>query len=380
MNKTTRTHRCTKGLLLVFTATLLAVLALGVALNLVAAAPQVARMYWTDAASPMAGDGKIQRANPDGSTIEDLVTTGLTMPTGIALDIAGGKMYWTNAAVPFAGSKIQRADLNGDSVEDLVCAAGCRVTSTLTLPYGIALNVAEGKMYWTDAAGNKIQRANLNGSSAPENLVTTIVLTKPVGIALDVAGGKMYWTEQGNASKPDGKVQRANLDGSAPENLVVTTALTAPTGIALDVAGGKMYWTDPGMQSNPDGKIQRANLNGDSVEDLVCAAGCRVTSTLTMPIGIALDVAGGKMYWADAGAAKIQCANLDGSNIKDLVTTGLTLPLGIALELVQEPPPEPVGGIVVPVNKLGLVAPWMGVAALAGLAALRVVLAKRRWG
>jgi len=40
----------------------------------------------------------------------------------------------------------------------------------------------------------------------------------------------------------------------------------------------------------------------------------------------------------------------------------------------------PVGGIVVPVNKLGLAAPWMGLAALAGLAALGVVLVRRRRG
>ena len=38
----------------------------------------------------------------------------------------------------------------------------------------------------------------------------------------------------------------------------------------------------------------------------------------------------------------------------------------------------PVGGIVVPVNKLGLVTPWMGLGALAGLAALGVALVRRR--
>ena len=38
----------------------------------------------------------------------------------------------------------------------------------------------------------------------------------------------------------------------------------------------------------------------------------------------------------------------------------------------------PVGGIVVPVNRLGLLAPWMGLVTLAGLAALGVVLVKRR--
>ena len=43
-------------------------------------------------------------------------------------------------------------------------------------------------------------------------------------------------------------------------------------------------------------------------------------------------------------------------------------------------PPVPVGGIAVPVNKLGLVAPWLGLAALASLAALTVALVRRRGG
>jgi len=38
----------------------------------------------------------------------------------------------------------------------------------------------------------------------------------------------------------------------------------------------------------------------------------------------------------------------------------------------------PVGGIVVPVDKLGLVAPWLGLVALTGLAALGVALVRRR--
>jgi uncharacterized repeat protein (TIGR02543 family) len=40
----------------------------------------------------------------------------------------------------------------------------------------------------------------------------------------------------------------------------------------------------------------------------------------------------------------------------------------------------PVGGIVVPVDKVGLVAPWLGLAALAGVAALGVVLVRRMRG
>jgi hypothetical protein len=39
--------------------------------------------------------------------------------------------------------------------------------------------------------------------------------------------------------------------------------------------------------------------------------------------------------------------------------------------------PKPVGGIVVPVNKLELLAPWLGLAVLASLAALTVALVRR---
>ena len=41
-------------------------------------------------------------------------------------------------------------------------------------------------------------------------------------------------------------------------------------------------------------------------------------------------------------------------------------------------PPRPVGGVIVPVNRLELLAPWLGLAALASLAALTVALVKRR--
>ena len=40
----------------------------------------------------------------------------------------------------------------------------------------------------------------------------------------------------------------------------------------------------------------------------------------------------------------------------------------------------PIGGIVAPVNKLELVAPWMGLVALVSLATLTVAVVRRRRG
>ena len=97
--------------------------------------------------------------------------------------------------------------------------------------------------------------------------------------------------------------------------------LDDPHGIALDVAGGKMYWTDDSAD-----RIQRANLDGSNIENLI-------THGLNDPYGIALDVAGGKMYWADEGANKIQRANLDGSNVETLVPHELKDPHDIVSQI-----------------------------------------------
>ncbi len=79
----------------------------------------------------------------------------------------------------------------------------------------------------------------------------------------------MYWGAFGSG------IVRANLDGSDVENFVIDFG--HPDGLALDGAGGKLYWTDEII-----GEIKRANLDGSDVEVLV--------SGLSAPVGIALTV------------------------------------------------------------------------------------------
>ena len=258
------------------------------------------KMYWRDRL------GEIKRADLDGSNIEVLVTTGREAPQGIALDVAGGKMYWTNRDV----NTIQRANLDGSDVEDLI-------TEGLESPQSIALDVTMGKMYWTNRDANTIQRADLNGSNI-ENLLTSGVDT-PHAIALDVDAGKMYWTEWG-----DFVIRRANLDGSNVENLIPQSEVGLSQGIVLDVDAGKMYWT--GGPWGPD-KIQRADLDGSNVEDFI-------PPRIAIPrSGIALDPTEGKIYWTDWSEFAIRRADLDGSNVENLLTS-LSSPLSITLDAV----------------------------------------------
>ncbi len=307
------------------------------------------KIYWTDSGTgnptPMQDD-KIQSANLDGSNVETLLTYENFLRLPMGMDAAGGKIYWTDAT----RDRIRRADLDGSNVEDVVLTrtiAGQSLGSPATTPRDVALDLVSDpqKMYWIDAGTlnleeGKIWRANLDGSS-PEALVTT-GLVNPQSIALDVAGGKMYWTDSGTGgpnSLEEGKIWRANLDGSNVETLLTfQNQLRVPRGIALDVAAGKMYWTDIVRD-----RIRRANLDGTEAEDLVLTrtiAGQSLGGPATTPRDIALDLTSDppKMYWADAGTANINDgtiwrANLDGSSPEALVTTGLVNPQGIALML-----------------------------------------------
>lgn len=255
-----------------------------------------AKIYWTDS-----GTGKIQRANLDGSNIEDLIT-GLSEPSGIALDQTSNKMYWTEAGT----GKIQRANLDGNDIEDLI-------TAGLSEPRGIALDTANGKMYWTNYGIDKIQRANLDGTDI-EDLITTGI-DEPYGISLDTLNGKMYWTENDAGYK----IQRANLDGSNIEELVNIEDFTSLF-IDLDIFSGKMYWVNSSYY-----RIRRANLDGSNIEILYGDIG------MEAPWDIALDPPMQKMYWTNYGSGKICRANLDGSSVEELVT-GLSRPEGIAIQ------------------------------------------------
>ena len=263
------------------------------------------KIYWTAWYSH--GDYFVYeylRANLDGSDIENYSYDNNVYVEGksIALDVAGGKIYWMSSLQPYS---ILRADLDGSNAENLITGPG--LIGHLT---EIALDAAGGKLYWTntdpDTNRSIIYRANLDGS----DVETLIEREGIIGFALDLDQGRLYWTGA------RGTIQRANLNGTNVEDLFAPK-VRWPYGMALDVGRGKMYWSDPIV-----GSIQRADLDGSGIEVLV--------SELDDPRGIAL-IAGSKIYWADSGTGKIQAAGLDGSQVEDIVT-GLDRPNAIALD------------------------------------------------
>ena len=116
--------------------------------------------------------------------------------TDVAVDAAGGSLYWIEQTSERAGA-VHRADLDGSNAA---------VLKTLTsVPQGLALDAANAKLYLTNGWG-KIQRMNTNGTQFETNLITGLMDPG----SLTVSGGNVYWTEA------DGSIRFSNVSG--PKN------------------------------------------------------------------------------------------------------------------------------------------------------------------
>lgn len=258
--------------------------------------------------------GQIQCANLDGTNVQILVANtnplGSIRPTGIALDPAGGQLYWADF---YCG--IYAANLDGTN------AAAVMPTGSWYALQGIEIDETAGQLYWGpthpsfggDAA--RIRRSNLDGSSV-QVLVQNATSWFPGLLGLDAINGKIYW---GEVSWNQGLFW-SNLDGSSVQKIIWSIPVRD---IAVDTTAGQIYFT-AAWSFGGGGAIYRANLDGTGLQQII--------GNLRFPYGIAVDPGAGKIYWSDINDGKIRQANLDGSGQVDHIT-GLVSPGGIALLL-----------------------------------------------
>ncbi len=246
-----------------------------------------------------------------------LIGAALLFLWGAPAAPAADSVYWTN----YNGTTISFANLNGSGGGDLNTAA-----ATVSTPAGIAIDPAAGRLYWANGElGNEISVANLSGGGGVDLNTGVATLDEPDGVAIDPAAGRIYWSN-GGAIGGGIAISFANLNGSGGGgdlNTTGATPLTNPLGVALDLAGGRIFF------SNFD-TISFANLNGSGGDDLNTAG-----VTVSGPYGIAIDSAGGRVYWADIVDNKISFANLNGSGGGGILNTGaatLDSPIGVAID------------------------------------------------
>uniref|UniRef100_A0AAY4CHR9 Low-density lipoprotein receptor-related protein 4 n=1 Tax=Denticeps clupeoides TaxID=299321 RepID=A0AAY4CHR9_9TELE len=176
-------------------------------------------VFWSDVTLD-----RIMKANLNGSNVEEVVSTGLESPGGLAIDWIHDKLYWTDSGT----SRIEVANLDGTHRKVLLW-------KSMEKPRAIALHPIEGKIYWTDWGNTpRIEYSNMDGSN--RRIIADTHLFWPNGLTIDYAGHRMYWVDAKHHV-----IERADLDGKN-RKAVISHGLPHP--FAITVFEDSLYWTD----------------------------------------------------------------------------------------------------------------------------------------
>jgi len=123
--------------------------------------------------------GEIRRCNTDGTSDELLVTLSDTYAPSIKLEVSNNLMWWTE----YNDGKINKANLNGSNATTVI-------DGFANQPWG--LDVAEGKIYWSEYIDKVIKYSDDDGTS-----VNVLVATEetPRSIRIDANNNTLYWLE-----------------------------------------------------------------------------------------------------------------------------------------------------------------------------------------
>jgi len=239
---------------------------------------EAGHVYWTNMGIPSINDGSIERADLDGSNRVTIVPGGVAFtPKQLHFEAAARKLYWGDRE----GMRVMRCDLDGSNVETLVQTgrgADDRRDQTRWC-VGVAVDPAGGHLYWTqkgpsDAGLGKVLRAGIDvpAGDTPADRSDIEVLFKglpePIDLELDLAARMLYWTDRGDPPRGN-TVNRAPIDAAAghSEPEILLTHLMEGIGIALDPYGDRMFVTDLG------GTVYTAGLDGSNRREILVAQG-----------------------------------------------------------------------------------------------------------
>ena len=122
----------------------------------------------------------------------------------IDYDPIDGKVYWTDQV-----RGIFNVFMNGTGLQEVI-------TSQVDHPDGLAVDWLGRNLYWTDTGTDRIEVAKLDGTS--RKVLISRYLDEPRDINLDPIHGWMYWSDWGVKAN----IERAWMDGSHRSVLVDT--------------------------------------------------------------------------------------------------------------------------------------------------------------
>nr|CAB3263504.1 low-density lipoprotein receptor-related protein 4 [Phallusia mammillata] len=303
--------------------------------------PLESLMVWTDWGETPC----LESAAMDGSMRKSLASRNLHWPNGLTIDYTRNHIYWADAKYHI----IEKINLDGGDRRTVISSG---------LPHPFGVTIFEDRLYWTDWHTRSVNSVNkFTGSGVqtissrlhfPMDIQTYHPLRQPKGpnrckhsncshLCLPHPGGISCACPTGFRRVSDIQcaenierflvftrrtdIRRISFDGAGRADSVIP--LEGLRGaIALDwhsLHPGYIYWSDVDSDT-----ISRAEWDGRNARVIV-------SSGVSSPVGLAIDWITNKIYWTDAGVNRIEVALLDGSMRSVLVWTGLDRPRGIVV-------------------------------------------------
>jgi hypothetical protein len=212
----------------------------------------------------------IYRYNADGTNGHKILDANVPgqeiVGDAEAIFVLGDKIYWGRTG------GIYRADLDGANPELFIAMNG---GTEPDFPIDMQYDPATNKIYFvndkTDFLGG-FWSVNFDGTDFTEITFDAPGTSDVDGTALemDFRTGKAYLVLYGSAGTvaPESGVFMCNLNGTAFTR-IGDVGIKVTWGIALDQTRNKLFWGYKMSNSAPDGKIIRANLDGSGPEDWI---------------------------------------------------------------------------------------------------------------
>ncbi|CAN7998808.1 unnamed protein product [Ixodes hexagonus] len=216
------------------------------------------------------------------------------------------KAQGPEAYVIFAnGADIRRITMDKSEYTSVVA----KLQNAVALDYHFALDL----VFWSDITVDVIRSCSLTNGTDLKTLVSR-GLANPGGLAVDWIMNRVFWTDSGTS-----RVESVDLDGRNRRALVWKD-LDKPRAIVLYPQLSSVYWTDWGARP----RIERIYTDGSDRRSIV-------DTSLFWPNGLTIDYASDRIFWADAKHHQLESADLDGSNRKKLIESGLPHPFAVTI-------------------------------------------------
>ncbi|GAB6033222.1 Low-density lipoprotein receptor- protein 6 [Chamberlinius hualienensis] len=178
-------------------------------------------VFWGDISLEMIKSSKIGSPN----VVENVITTGISTPEGLACDWLTKKIYWTDSET----NRIEVSNFDGTKRKVLFWRG-------IDQPRAIALSPFDGLMFWTDWGEiPRVERAAMDGHNLSRVTIINQDISWPNGITVDYETKRIYWA--------DGKLKQiSSADFDGKNRKLIAENLEHP--LFITIASNVTYWTD----------------------------------------------------------------------------------------------------------------------------------------